>query len=397
MNNLLQDLRYGARMLLKKPGFTFIAVLTLALGIGANTAIFSLINAALFKPLPVAEPEELVFVFNGSRNSPYSTSSYPDYLDYRDRNQVFSGLISYGTVSVSMGGLERAESVSGLIVTGNYFDVLGVRAVLGRTFSPEEDRTPGTHPVAVISHTLWQEHFGGQSNVIGQEVALNGQSFTIIGVTPPAWHGAQVLETNDIYIPMMMQALVRPPRAAFSGDMNPDLLSRRRSRWLDIMGRLKPGHTIEQAQAELSTIAAQLEQGYPESNRNVIATLFPVSKINPIAYPQLVSIAALLMAVVGIVLAIACANVANLLLARATGRRKEIAVRLALGASRGRLVRQLLTESAMLALLGGAAGLLLASWAIDILKTAPPAEGMFAFTLDYSLDRRVLGFTLLLS
>jgi predicted permease len=397
MKTLLQDLRYGVRMLMKRPGLTLVAVLSLALGIGANTSMFSVVNAVFLRQLPVPEPDRLIFVFNGSRNNPWATASYPNYVDYRDRNEVFSGLAAYGVITVSLAQDERPDQVNGTIVTGNYFDVLGARAALGRTISPEDDKTPNAHPVVVLSHRLWQSRFGGSGAVIGQELAVNGNKFTVIGVMPAGFEGAEILEKSDFYTPMMMQAVVRPPRGGFSGEMNPDLLRRRGPSWLQMIGRLKPGVSMEQAQAGMTVIGSQLEQAHPNENRGRIATLFPVSKIDPRGYKPLATAAALLMSVVGIVLLIACANVANLLLARASARRKEIAVRLAMGASRLRLIRQLLTESVLLALLGGSAGLLIAFWTIDLLKTTPPPVGIFSFNLDFSIDGRVLGFTLALS
>jgi len=397
METLWQDIRYGLRILRASPGFTAVAVLSLALGIGANTSIFSVVNAALLRPLPVTEPERLVFMFNGSVNSPWSTSSYPDYLDYKNQSDVFTDLLAYSDITMSARVEDQTDLISGAIVSGNFFELLGVRTSLGRTFTPEEDKTPNTHPVAVISHDLWQQRFGGDHNIIGRQLALNGHEFTIIGVAPLGFNGPEVLENNDIYVPVMMQSLVRPPRGGYSGDLNPDLLSRRGSRWMKMIGRLKPGVSFEQAQALVATVTAGLQQAYPETNRNSIATLFPVSKIDPQGYPQLVSVAALLLAVTAIVLLIACANVANLLLARASARRREIAVRLALGASRRRLIRQLLTESLLISVAGGAAGLLLALWTIDVLKSATPPDGIFSFNLDYHLDARVLVFTFLLS
>jgi len=397
MQPLWQDLRYGARMLLRKPGFTLIAVITLALGIGANTAIFSIVNAVFLRQLPVPEPNRLFFVFTGSATSPWSSTSYPNYVDYRDRDEVFSGLAAYGGVTVSLNSDDRPESIDGAIVTGNYFEVLGARAALGRTISPEDDKVPNAHPVVVLSHRVWQERFGGDHGVAGREIVLNGHKFTIIGVMPAGFEGAEVLERCEFYTPMVMQAVVRPPRGGFSGEMNPDLLSRRGSSWLRMIGRLKPEASPEQAQAATTTIAAQLEAAYPNENGGRIATLFPVSRIDPRGYKPLLTISALLLSVVGIVLLIACANVANLLLARGAARQKEIAVRLAMGASRGRLVRQLLTESAMLALAGGLAGSLIAAWAIGLLQTTPPPTGIFSFDLDFSLDARVFGFTLALS
>jgi putative ABC transport system permease protein len=397
MKTLWQDLRYGVRMLMKRPGLTLIATLSLALGIGANTSMFSVVNALFLRQLPVPEPGDLMFVFSGPRNNPWATVSYPNYVDYRDRNEVFSGLAAYGAITVSLTRDERPDQVNGTIVTGNYFDVLGARAALGRAISPEDDKTPNAHPVVVLSHRLWQSRFGGSSGVVGQELAVNGNKFTVIGVMPAGFEGAEILEKSDFYTPMMMQAVVRPPRGGFSGEMNPDLLQRRGPSWLRMLGRLKPGVSMGQAQAGMSVIASQLEQAYPNEYRGRIATLFPVSKVDPRGYKPLGAAAALLMSVVGIVLLIACANVANLLLARASARRKEIAVRLAMGASRSRLIRQLLTESVLLALLGGLVGLLIAFWTIDLLKTTPPPVGIFSFNLDFSIDGRVLGFTLALS
>jgi len=397
MKSLWQDLRYAARMLWKTPGFTAIAVLSLALGIGANTSIFSFVNAVLLRALPIAEPERLVFVFNGSQSDPYNVSPYPDYVDYRDRNEVFSDLAAYSGISLSLNSNDQVEQISGLIVTGNYFDVLGVRAAAGRTFLPEEDKTPGAHPAAVISHGLWQRRFAGDANAVGKQLLLNGQSFTVVGIAPANFNGAEAGQTNDIYVPMMMQAVVRPPRSGYSGEMNPDLLGRRNAGWLNMIGRLKDGVSFERAQAEMTTLAKQLEQAYPETNREETATLFPVTKGDPLQRGTLLSVAGLLTAVVGLVLLIACANVANLLLARASARRKEISIRLALGASRWRLIRQLLTESVLLSLLGGAVGLLLAVWLVDALQSYSPPGNFFPVAFDFSLDSSVLGFTLLLS
>jgi predicted permease len=389
---MFQDIRYAIRTLVKKPGFTVVAVLTLALGIGANTAIFSVVNATLMRTPPVSDPEHLVFVFNGPAGSVFS---YPDYAAVRDQNNVLDGLIAWGGITASLNSNDQTDLVTGAIVTGNFFDVLGVRAQLGRVITTEDDKTPGAHPVAVISQGLWQGRFAGDPNIIGRQLLLNGNTFTVIGVLPKGFDGLQLGITRDLYVPMMMQATMRPPRAGYSGEMNPDLLQTRTNRWLFSVGRLKPGVSEAQAQSSLALITKQLEVAYPQQSSGRGISISPLSATDdPGGRQQLSSVARLLMGVVGIVLLIACANVANLLLARSSARTKEIAVRLAIGATRRRIVRQLLTEGVLLATLGGTAGLLLAWWIARTISAAPPPTNALPITPQFSIDLRVLLFTL---
>ena len=393
MQTLWQDLRYGARILLKRPGFTTVVALTLALGIGANTAIFGVVDRLLVRMLPVTEPERLVNLSGRDEKGRHDTSfSYPIYKDYRDQNDVFDGLLAYSETAMNLSEGGQPERVMGVLVSGNYFDVLGVTPALGRRFLPEEDRTPGTHSVAVVSYGLWQRRFGADPKLVGRTITLNTYRFTVIGVAPAEFRGVRRGVSPDVYAPMQMIAQAWPAR-------KPDDLNNRNFSWLDLMGRLKPGVTREQAQTAMSALSSRIMQVQPNTWPMIALEDGSQGEIGEIS--DLRTPLKLLMATVALVLLIACVNVANLLLARAQTRSREMAVRLAVGASRYRLIRQLLTESLLLSLLGGLLGLWLAVWLSDALAAYSPPTGATGGSapplLDARLDWRVLAFTATLS
>jgi predicted permease len=406
LETLLQDLRFGLRMLRKNPVFSLIAILTLALGIGVNTALFTVYDAFVLKPLPLQDPYSIVHIRGMNREGRYQPLfSYLDYLDYRDRSTSFTGLVARnkfvapfgdGAAGATSASLLPANFVTGHIVSGNYFAVLGAEMALGRGFAPEEDRTPGTHPVVVLSHQWWQRHFNADPQIIGKTVRVAGAPFTIIGVAAQGFIGTEP-DAPQFWTPLMM-------RDQLVGGWNQHTwLTERKANSFVLTGRLKPGVTQAQAEAELNVIHEQLARDYadPEYNKASIAVRSGATFLQLEGFAELL-IAPLLTAV-GLVLLIACVNVTNMLLARAAGRQREIAVRLALGASRLRVVRQLLTESVLLGALGGTAGLLLAAWAMRLiyslaLAQAPLPPAMIeGFALDLSPDTRVFGFAFLIS
>ena len=375
MQTLLQDLRYGLRVLAKNPSFTAIAIITLALGIGANTAIFSVVNAALLRPLPYENPGRLVYVWSAekARGINQSTVSMPDLRDWREQNRVFAGIAGWWSGTYNLSGGDEPQQVDGWTVSPNFFDVFGARPELGRTFVRDEEQGAKDR-VVVLSHSLWIGSFGGDRRILGRTITLDGESLDVVGVMPAEF--SSPFPDVQLWVPWPARAEALAPRG---------------SRFMRVIARLKPGVTIERAQADMETVARRLEQTYQE-DAGVTAYLVPAAlQITGSVRPALL----VLLGAVGFVLLIGCANLANLLLARSAAREKEFAVRAALGAGRWELVRQLLTESVLLSVLGGTVGILLAAWGIRYLRLILATQ--IPRAQEIGLDGRVLLFTVALS
>jgi predicted permease len=404
---LRQDAKYGVRMLVKNPGFTAVAILTLALGIGANTAIFSLTDQVLLRNLPVSHPEQLVVVkapgykpgHVSADGDDANSFSYPMYKDLRDRAQVFSGLLAQYGLDLDVAGQGQTERAMGDLVSGNYFEVLGVKPELGRVFSSSDETAPGANPVAVLSYGYWTRRFGNNPGILNKPLTVNGTSLTVVGVARPGFSGVQIGRSTDMFIPLSMKAQMTPGW---------DGLAARNDAWLNIIGRLKPGFTVESGQAAIAPTFSAIEQSElpelkisPGSRRARLYLDRHLEMITgahgrPILQSTAQTPLLVLLTMVGLILLIACANLASLLVARGETRQREMALRLALGAGRWRLVRQLLTESFLLALAGGMAGLIFASWTLGAL-VGSLHQGIGVTGLEMRVDLRVLTFALAVS
>jgi predicted permease len=382
MTSIWQDVRYSLRMIAKAPGFAAIAILTLALGIGANTTIFSWVNSALLNPVPgLASPNEVVaLTLSNPGENPFAFT-YPDIQAMRNGQQSFTGITACNIASMSLSGFGKPERLWGMVATANYFDVLGVRPILGRGFLPEEDEKPGGAPVAVISYRLWQTHFGANPEIVGKQVEINQHPFTIVGVAPAVFQGSQTGVRTEIWVPIMMVDQIVP---------RSDLIHDHHYFWLFAFGRLKPGVQPEKAQQEMTVLLQPEVKSFPEEHRgHSNVSVYPLWR-SPFGLNFfLATLLPILMVIAGLVLLLACANVANLMLVRSVGRRREIAIRMSLGASRWRLVRQLLVESLLLSLAGGVVALLITTWtAGTFMKFIPTTD--FPISLGVPIDRAVL-------
>ncbi|MGB7758446.1 MAG: ABC transporter permease [Bryobacteraceae bacterium] len=389
MRTLIQDLRFGFRMALRSPGFTLIAVLTLAAGIAANSTVFSWIDGVLLHPVPgVADPARLVAFETVAPNGDALTTSYPDYRDYRDRLKLIGGLAGATMLPFSVGQDPRAEHVWGELVTGNYFAVLGVKPLLGRMFTPDEyGDAEGAHPVVVIGERLWKRRFNADPGAVGQLLRVNRQQLTIVGVVPASFLGSVPGLTFDMWAPVTMGVQLKALQEWSLAD--------RGTRQMLVFARLRPGVTLAQARSEIQSVARHLAEEDPEHNLGIGATVLPIWKAHSGAQTSLLKPLILLIAVCGVVLLIVCFNVANLLLARSTARQREFSVRMAVGAGRSRLVRQLLSENLVLAVLGGLIAVPVTSWFSQSLGSMVPPSGL-PVTLDVPLSADVVAFTFLL-
>jgi predicted permease len=393
MNALWQDFRYGVRLLLKKPGFTIVAVTVLALGIGANSAIFSLVNAFLLKPLAFEKPEQLVGCYsrNTKRPDSYRAFSYPNYYDLRERNTAFTSLMAHNPALVGLTEGDTTRRVFAEVVSSNYFDTFGIRLFRGRTFLPSEEKPGSNIPVVILSHQYWQR-MGADPDILGKTIRVNGRHFTIIGIAPEEFTGTTVLLSMELYLPLGVYENV-----VNDFDGTPKSLSNRDNHCLILVGRLRPGLTAAGAEPELKVVAAQLEKAYPAENKEQTFMAHPLARLgittNPSNDNELYTAAILLMSMAAVVLLIACLNLANMLMARGTARRKEIAVRLALGGARRQIVRQLITEGLVLSFLGGMAGVLVSYWSTRLLVSSMSSMLPLTIVFRAGPDLRVLGAT----
>ncbi|HZT75972.1 MAG TPA: ABC transporter permease [Vicinamibacterales bacterium] len=396
--SFVSDIRFALRWLVKSPGFTVVAVVSLAIGIGFNTTLFTVADVLLFRPLPVSAPDRLVDIFTSDSTGSvqYGTSSYPDYVDLRAHNNVFSDLVGYSPMFAAVNLDSGSRLVMGEIVTGNYFDVLGVGAAVGRTIAASDDR-PGAPRVVMVSNRYWSRELGGTADALGRTIRIRGNPYTIVGVVPERFTGMVPMLAPDLWVPVASSLETDPVgmHDAIPSPTGTNRLERRGDRWMFMRGRLKPGKTLDDARANLGVLMSQLGAAYPDTNksRRVSALATRSVHLHPDADAKILPIAVGLLAVVGLVLLIACANVASMLLARASGRQKEIGIRLAIGASRARLIRQLITEAIVMSAIGAVAGVLLAWWATRLLMTIHlPTPLPLAF--DLRLDSRVFAFTI---
>ncbi len=383
---VLEDLRFGLRALAKNRVAASAAVISLALGVGANVTVFTLLYAVLFRPLPIYDAATLAAVATVDRQNPgYQLCSYPNYRDYRDRNTVFSSLLLYSAVTLNLTGRGDPQLLMGQLVSADYFSTLGVTPVIGRGFLPEEDAVPDAKAVAVLSYALWSREFAGDPQITSRTLRLNGRLYQIVGVAPRGFGGVNELYAADVWVPFMMYRQLHPAAS---------WVEQRRALLFSVIGRLKPGISRAQAESALQVLARDLEREYPSDNagRQIRLTSVSEAALAPPTRKLVRNAGMVLMVVSGLVLLIACANVANLLLARATGRGREIAIRLAMGAGRWRLIRQLLSESMLLALFGAGAALVFARWARDLLWSMRPSTLRFA-AIDPAIDASVLAYT----